>query len=70
MVGVVLALHLGLALKTAEHLALNVSDGGHEVGAERALYRSSTVEAVLFLCHTILKVWYRIKLEGNPKSEK
>ena len=54
MVGVVLALHLGLALKTAEHLVLNVSDGGQEVGAERALYRSSAVEAVLFLCHTIL----------------
>ena len=70
MIGVVLALHLGLALKTAENLALNVADGGQEVCAERAFNRGSTVEAVLLLCHTILKVWYRIKLEGNPKSEK
>ena len=65
-----MALHLGLALKTAKMLALNVSDGGQEVGAERAFHRSITVEAVFLLCHTILKVWYRIKLEGNPKSEK
>ena len=54
MVGVVLALHLGLAFKTAENLALNISDGGQEVRAERAFNRGSTVEAVLLLCHTIL----------------
>ena len=55
MIGIVLALHVGLALKTAEFFVLNVSDGGQEVRAEGAFYRSSTVEAVLLLCHTILK---------------